>query len=656
MNYKKAKTKQNKTKKPEGTKESIWLVDPVAMRLFNRNLRLQDVTLMYFTALATLMVILVASYQAPGGGGQPVEVLPLRPAAPSSRPRPPLPMPFRAPLDPLGDVQLAWNVSYAQQEIYMELRVKDIQQGLVLGMSDRGQLTDADLVVLWNTGTQYYFGDAWSDSQGHVSQDPQQDYELLDAQPSADGFHLLFRRPFSTCDPRDYLIEEGTVHVIYGFLTQPLPLLQYLNLSSIQTGVQRVLMLRPDTAPPTLPADAQSLEVLAPDVVIPGQETTYWCFIKQLPENMPKNHIVMYESAITRGNEAIVHHIEVFECSPDLRTVPDYSGSCDDKMKPDKLDSCRHVLAAWAMGAEAFYYPPDAGLPIGGPGSSRFLRLEVHYHNPLLISGRRDSSGIRLHFTRSLRRYDAGIMELGLVYTPVMAVPPQQRSFYLSGYCNSQCTRTALPLGGIWIFASQLHTHLAGRGVRTVLVREGRELEVVQEDKHFSTHYQTIRVLRKMVNVLPGDVLITKCTFNTEDRTKPTVGGFGIMEEMCVNYVHYYPRTQLELCKTHVDTDYLQKFFTAMDRFHGNERCVCGPVDVTQQFSQVQWDDFAVEVLDSLYNTAPVYMHCNQSTARLFSGDWKKQPVPVVTSVLDKPRYPCEGGASPTGRPLTPPV
>lgn len=57
-------------------------------------------------------------------------------------------------------------------------------------------------------------------------------------------------------------------------------------------------------------------------------------------------------------------------------------------------------------------------------------------------SGRRDSSGIRLHLTRSLRRYDAGIMELGLVYTPVMAVPPQQRSFYLSGYCTSKCTRT----------------------------------------------------------------------------------------------------------------------------------------------------------------------------------------------------------------------
>lgn len=63
-------------------------------------------------------------------------------------------------------------------------------------------------------------------------------------------------------------------------------------------------------------------------------------------------HICQYESVITPGNEAIVHHIEVFQCSADVHTVPNYSGSCDDKMKPDKLNYCRHVLAAWAMGAE----------------------------------------------------------------------------------------------------------------------------------------------------------------------------------------------------------------------------------------------------------------------------------------------------------------
>uniref|UniRef100_A0A3P9KTF1 Dopamine beta-hydroxylase n=1 Tax=Oryzias latipes TaxID=8090 RepID=A0A3P9KTF1_ORYLA len=582
-------------------------------------------------------------YQAPSF---PVDVSSIKQSP--SRSLPPLPMPFRAPLDPRGELQLAWNISYAKQEIYMELQVAELKHGVVLGMSDRGELTNADLVVLWDSGTKSYFGDAWSDSEGHVSLDSQQDYELIEAKEKPDGFYLLFKRPFSTCDPKDYLIEEGTVHIIYGLLDQPLASLEELNLSRIHTGVQRVLMLRPDDPSPTLGPDLQTIDVVAPDVIIPSQETTYWCFIQKLPENMPKNHIIMYESVITPGNEAIVHHIEVFECSPDMMDVPQYSGSCDDNMKPRKLNYCRHVLAAWAMGAEAFYYPPDAGLAIGGPGSSRFLRLEVHYHNPLLIAGRRDSSGIRLHYTPRLRRYDAGIMELGLVYTPVMAIPPKQHTFYLTGYCTSKCTQTALPPGGIYVFASQLHTHLAGRGVRTVLVRGGKEVEIVQEDQHFSTHYQTIRVLRKMVNILPGDVLLTKCTYNTEDRSKPTVGGFGIMEEMCVNYIHYYPRTQLELCKSHIDMGYLQKYFNFINRFNGNEQCVCGEVDVTQQFSQLDWDDFTGGVLDSLYNTAPIFMHCNQSTARLFPGEWEKQPIPVVTSTLEKPRYPCEGGAVPT--------
>ncbi|XP_056146432.1 dopamine beta-hydroxylase [Lampris incognitus] len=496
--------------------------------------------------------------------------------------------------------------------------------------------------------------DAWSDSEGRVSLDEKQHYQLIEARRTPTGMYVLFKRPFSTCDPRDYVIEEGTVHVIYGFLDHSVSSLDQLDLSQIQTGVQRVLMLRPDTPSPSLPPDIEILEVLAPNVIIPSQETTYWCFIVELPKNMPKNHIVMYESAVTTGNEAIVHHMEVFECSPEIQNVPQYSGSCDDKMKPGKLNHCRHVLAAWAMGAEAFYYPPDAGLPLGGPGSSRFLRLEVHYHNPLLLSGRQDSSGIRLLYTPSLRRYDAGIMELGLVYTPVMAVPPKQHSFHLTGYCTSKCTHTALPPGGINIFASQLHTHLAGRGVRTVLVREGREVEIVQEDQHFSTHYQTIRVLRKMVNVLPGDALVTQCTYNTEDRNKPTVGGFGIMEEMCVNYIHYYPRTQLELCKSHVDTSYLQKYFSFINRFQGTDQCVCAEVSVTEQYSKLQWDSFSAEVLDSLYNTAPISMHCNQSTARLFPGVWDHQPLPAVTSVLQKPRYPCEGGQLPVGKPSQP--
>lgn len=88
------------------------------------------------------------------------------------------------------------------------------------------------------------------------------------------------------------------MHVIFGLLDQPFASLDQLNLSRIHMGVQRVLMLRPDTPAPTLPPDVYTLDVRAPNVIIPNQETTYWCFIQTLPENMPKNHIVKVPVAL----------------------------------------------------------------------------------------------------------------------------------------------------------------------------------------------------------------------------------------------------------------------------------------------------------------------------------------------------------------------
>lgn len=51
--------------------------------------------------------------------------------------------------------------------------------------------------------------DAWSDQKGQVHLDSQQDYQLLRAQRTPEGLCLLFKRPFGTCDPNDYLIEVG---------------------------------------------------------------------------------------------------------------------------------------------------------------------------------------------------------------------------------------------------------------------------------------------------------------------------------------------------------------------------------------------------------------------------------------------------------------
>lgn len=62
--------------------------------------------------------------------------------------------------------------------------------------------------------------------------------------------------------------------------------------------------------------------------------------------------ILQYEPVITAGNEALVHHMEIFQCAAEFDSIPHYNDLCDSKMKPERLNYCRHVLAAWAMGAQ----------------------------------------------------------------------------------------------------------------------------------------------------------------------------------------------------------------------------------------------------------------------------------------------------------------
>ena len=57
------------------------------------------------------------------------------------------------------------------------------------------------------------------------------------------------------------------------------------------------------------------------------------------------------------------------------------------------------------------------------------------------------------------------------------------------------------------------------------------------------------------------------CEYRTVDRDSVTVGGFAISDEMCVNYIHYYPKSDLEVCKSSVDTKTLVHYFESMKRY-----------------------------------------------------------------------------------------
>ncbi|XP_047490097.1 dopamine beta-hydroxylase-like [Penaeus chinensis] len=345
--------------------------------------------------------------------------------------------------------------------------------------------------------------------------------------------------------------------------------------------------------------------------------------------------------SIQRGNEDIVHHMEVFHCEypPDFQ-VPLYQGPCHSPDRPREINACKKVLAAWAMGASAFVYPQEAGLPIGGPDFNPFLMLEVHYNNPGLFAGRVDSSGVQLHYTPRPRPYDAGIMELGLEYTAKMAIPPALPSFTLAGYCIPECTALGLPPEGIHIFGSQLHTHLTGVRAWTKHLRGSEELPELNRDDHYSTHFQEIRRLAKPVHVLPGDTLVMTCEYSTKDRANVTLGGFAISDEMCVNYVHYFPKVDLEVCKSSVDSATLVEYFDFLRRWELQP--TSREQSWRENYEAIEWTPLRAGVLADLYDHAPLSMQCNKSSGARFPGFWENMSIPKALHPLPEPQRKCD--------------
>ena len=87
-------------------------------------------------------------------------------------------------------------------------------------------------------------------------------------------------------------------------------------------------------------------------------------------------------------------------------------------------------------------------------------------------------------------------------------------------------------MSGITIFGSQLHTHLLGTRVVTQHFRgRWKQLNELDRDNHYSTHYQEIRLLANPVRVLPGDALLTTCWYDTTQRVNVSLGGFSISDE-----------------------------------------------------------------------------------------------------------------------------
>lgn len=98
--------------------------------------------------------------------------------------------------------------------------------------------------------------------------------------------------------------------------------------------------------------------------------------------------------------------------------------------------------------------------------------------------------------------------------------------------------------------------------------------------------------------------MITTCTYNTSGRTNITLGGFAISDEMCVNYIHYYPNTRLEVCKSAISDDALRTYFRYMREWENQKTDF--DYEISTSYHNIEWTKVRIAALHDLYQATPL--------------------------------------------------
>ena len=241
--------------------------------------------------------------------------------------------------------------------------------------------------------------------------------------------------------------------------------------------------------------------------------------------------------------------------------------TCDGASPLGAFNSdCSSLMWSWAVGGGAFVLPDSAGFLVGpGPDAVSHVILEVHYDNPSRQAGVVDNFGFEMFYVDTPRPNNAAGLTIGdptirmqvrhsnlpdwlpgFVRWPFDSggLPPGHDLVHRQATCPGSCTSSALA-EPIHVFASNLHMHYTGQKMYTEhFDPDGHDLGIhpAQRVDFFDNGFQQMTELADDEFVIrPGDELQTHCWYNTKARSREVPFGFSTKDEMCMNFVFYWP-------------------------------------------------------------------------------------------------------------------
>lgn len=277
------------------------------------------------------------------------------------------------------------------------------------------------------------------------------------------------------------------------------------------------------------PADwgAPSFEFRMPGYALRDAENDWQCYGITVPPS-DKRHLVALAPLFDAVTAANVHHMLVFR---------DSSGAAPEGVFPCDTASTSQwgIVGGWAPGMCSYAFPPQAGMPIRGGDR---LILQMHYYNPEGAQ-KTDSSGMGFWYAPELREHDAGMKVVGDV---TVAIPPGQPEHVEQAQC------LWLAESDVHVFAAQPHMHTLGRAMFTEVFRKGEKVADVLRADPWSFDHQELRLLDPHVTIKPGDVVRTRCVYDSTSRSGLTTFGDRTEDEMCFGFLLHYPATNSAPC------------------------------------------------------------------------------------------------------------
>ncbi|XP_052812977.1 MOXD1 homolog 1-like [Mya arenaria] len=280
----------------------------------------------------------------------------------------------------------------------------------------------------------------------------------------------------------------------------------------------------------------EGLEIVFNETEVTRQPKTYKCQAFALPADKDY-HLVAATPHINNINH--IHHMTLFGCPNNAKFEPRHTDAPYECTMDDRA-GCSDPLLVWTIGDLGVCFSNEQAAWRLGKTGYKYVMIETHYHNGMLMSGEVDVSGLTLHYTETLRQNDLGVF---LVGQTLLYIPPSKNSYEVSGVCKGNCIGEDLLQEEITIIGGQNHMHYRGKSGKIYIGRKNGMTSTVAETVDYHYDDPIIHMSDTPTILGSGESLGANCTYDTTGDYKTLLFGEDVnVNEMCFGYIFYYPK------------------------------------------------------------------------------------------------------------------